>query len=111
MVPARNRVKVVRTKGDSQMKFTRQQLNDMQRYLTDQGKLLGVNHTYPAEERTIQLLLVLVADARIDDGGMSTETKLDCIREEMDRFKNDTPYTAKQYSDMVMRVKEVLNEA
>jgi len=48
------------------MKYTRQQLNDMQEYLVGELKMLGHNHTYPKQERTLSLLLVVVADQRIE---------------------------------------------
>lgn len=48
------------------MKYTKDQLNDMQEYLVGQLKMISINHSYPKEERTLNLLLVMVADQRID---------------------------------------------
>lgn len=48
------------------MKYTKHQLNDMQEYLVGQLKILGTHHSYPKEERTLNLLLVMIADQRID---------------------------------------------
>ena len=47
------------------MKYTRQQLNDMQEYVVGKLKMMK-NHTYPKEERTLNLLLVMIADQRVD---------------------------------------------
>jgi len=35
---------------------------------------------------------------------------LNCICEEIDNFKDDTPYIAKQYSDAIQRIKSLLKE-
>jgi len=48
------------------MKYTKQQLNDMQEYLISNLNLLSQNHSYPKEERTLSLLLTLVANARVE---------------------------------------------
>lgn len=49
------------------MKYTRQQLNDMQEYVVSNLKMMK-NHTYPKEERTLNLLLVMVSDQRVETG-------------------------------------------
>ena len=38
------------------------------------------------------------------------EMKLKCIKEELDLFKDATPYSAKQYSDAIQRIKSLLEE-
>lgn len=48
------------------MKFTKEQLNEMQKYIVGKLKMMK-NHTYPSEERALTLLLLLVADSRIDN--------------------------------------------
>lgn len=48
------------------MKYTKQQLNDMQEYLLRKINMISINHNFPKEERTLNLLLVMIADQRID---------------------------------------------
>lgn len=48
------------------MEYTKEQLNDMQEYLVGQLKLHSSNNTYPKTERTLNLLLVMLADQRVD---------------------------------------------
>ncbi len=47
------------------MKYTEEQLNEMQEYIISQLKSIGINHTYPKEERTLSLLLTVVDNQRV----------------------------------------------
>ena len=47
------------------MKYTKHQLNEMQEYIVGELKMLR-NHTYPKKERVLNLLLVMIADQRIE---------------------------------------------
>ena len=47
------------------MNFTKQQLNEMQEYIVGELKMCQ-NHTYPKQERVLNLLLVMIADQRIE---------------------------------------------
>lgn len=47
------------------MKYTAQQINIMQEYIVGELKMLR-NHTYPEKERVLNLLLVMIADQRIE---------------------------------------------
>lgn len=48
------------------MNFTKEQLNEMQEYLIDNLNLISINHTYPKEESILNMLLVMVAQQRIE---------------------------------------------
>ncbi len=48
------------------MEYTKQQLNEMQEYVVGQLKTISINHTWPKEERVLNLLLVMLADQRIE---------------------------------------------
>ena len=47
------------------MTFTREQLDRMQRCIVGKLKMMK-NHSYPQEEVDLNLLLVMIADQRID---------------------------------------------
>ena len=47
------------------MTFTREQLDRMQRCIVGKLKMMK-NHSYPQEEADLSLILVMIADQRID---------------------------------------------
>ena len=49
------------------MKFSRQEIDDMQEYLKTKLKMLSINHSYPSEEKILTKLLIAVTELEFYD--------------------------------------------
>jgi len=49
------------------MKFSREEINDMQEYIKDKLELLSMTHTYPKEEKILTKLLLIITNLRIEE--------------------------------------------
>ena len=56
------------------MTFTREQLDRMQRCIVGKLKMMK-NHSYPQEEADLSLILVMIADQRIDTDNVQKANK------------------------------------